>query len=313
MDEQKTVPINPQVQLRTKDFLVSRAQKTLNAPPFLALALELSHLADTQNALQALVRAGFTPQTLLQKFPNVTAWAICATLLENYGKGTQEIWPLIGRLFGKVPSLPARTEIVDSFKSVCRKIGLVTDGFDRNVDVFLIHVGVARGQLGHVAKAFLQQEAANGLPSSDDVVQLNRWEDDAVLTFLPIRLIRFRRTQRPRRFDVWSGQHTRASHTGGVWVRREQKAGPVNLTANSSKGLRASTRIANGTRVAVQNGRSPAGSNKSVGHSHWLVSQIKIANVRQEAKKRQKGPWIVLISAVKHGQYKLNAAGKVPA
>ena len=186
MIDDPKAPMDPQVLLRTKDFLVSRTQKTLNAPPFLALALELSHLADTQNALQALVRVGFTPQKLLQKFPNVTAWAICATLLENYGKGTQEIWPLIGRLFGKEASLPARTEIVDSFKSVCRKIGLVTDGFDRNVDVFLIHVGVARGQLGHVAKAFLQQEAANGLPSSDDVVQLNRWEDDAVLTFLPM-------------------------------------------------------------------------------------------------------------------------------
>ncbi|KKN74396.1 hypothetical protein LCGC14_0391040 [marine sediment metagenome] len=186
MNEQKAAPNDPQVLLRTKDFLVSRTQKTLNAPPFLALAIELGHLPDTRIALQALVKTGFTPQKLLQKFPNVTAWAICASLLENYGQGTQEIWPLIGRLFGKDPSLAARTEIVDSFKSVCRKIGLVTDGFDRNVDVFLIHVGVARGQLGHVAKAFLQQEAANGLPSSDDVVQLNRWEDDAVLTFLPV-------------------------------------------------------------------------------------------------------------------------------
>ena len=34
-----------------------------------------------------------------------------------------------------------------------------------------------------------------------------------------------------------------------------KKVGPVNLAANSSKGLRASTRIANGTRVALQNGR----------------------------------------------------------
>ncbi|NOX41227.1 MAG: hypothetical protein GXP05_12160 [Alphaproteobacteria bacterium] len=186
MNEQETTPKDPQVLLRGKDFLVNRAQKSLNAPPFLALALELDHLAGTQSAIQALVRIGYSPQKLLRKFPNVTAWAICATLLADYGKGTQEVWPLIGRLFGKNPSLSERTEIVNSFKSVCRKIGLVTDGFDRNVDVFLIHVGVARGQLGHVAKAFLQQEAANGLPSSDDVVQLNRWEDDAVLTFLPI-------------------------------------------------------------------------------------------------------------------------------
>jgi hypothetical protein len=51
------------------------------------------------------------------------------------------------------------------------------------------------------------------------------------------------------------GKYTRASRTGGVAVRAEKRAGPINLTANSSKGLRASTRIANGTRVALQNGR----------------------------------------------------------
>ena len=51
------------------------------------------------------------------------------------------------------------------------------------------------------------------------------------------------------------GKYTRASRTGGVSLRAEKKVGAVNLTANSSKGLRASTRIANGTRVALQNGR----------------------------------------------------------
>jgi hypothetical protein len=51
MSEQKAAPIDPQVLLRTKDFLVSRTQKTLNAPPFLALAIELSHLPDTRIAL----------------------------------------------------------------------------------------------------------------------------------------------------------------------------------------------------------------------------------------------------------------------
>lgn len=51
------------------------------------------------------------------------------------------------------------------------------------------------------------------------------------------------------------GKYIRASRTGGVSLRAEEKVGAVNLTANSSKGLRASTRIANGTRVALQNGR----------------------------------------------------------
>jgi len=51
------------------------------------------------------------------------------------------------------------------------------------------------------------------------------------------------------------GKYTRASRTGGVAVRAQEKVGPVNLTANSSAGLRASTRIANGARIALQNGR----------------------------------------------------------
>jgi len=51
------------------------------------------------------------------------------------------------------------------------------------------------------------------------------------------------------------GKYTRVSRTGGLSVRGEKKVGPVNLTANSSKGLRASTRIANGTRVALKSGR----------------------------------------------------------
>ena len=51
------------------------------------------------------------------------------------------------------------------------------------------------------------------------------------------------------------GKHIRASRTGGVSLRAENKIGKVNLTANTSKGVRASTRIANGTRIAFQNSR----------------------------------------------------------
>jgi hypothetical protein len=51
------------------------------------------------------------------------------------------------------------------------------------------------------------------------------------------------------------GKHTRASRTGGLSVRAEKKVGPVNATANTSKGIRFSSRVANGTRVALQNGK----------------------------------------------------------
>jgi hypothetical protein len=51
------------------------------------------------------------------------------------------------------------------------------------------------------------------------------------------------------------GKHMRASRTGGIAVRAQKKHGPVTLTANSSRGVRASARIANGVRVALQNSR----------------------------------------------------------
>jgi hypothetical protein len=51
------------------------------------------------------------------------------------------------------------------------------------------------------------------------------------------------------------GEHIRASRTGGVAGRIEKKLGPVNATANTSKGVRLSTRVARGTHVALQRGR----------------------------------------------------------
>ncbi|MCP2671473.1 hypothetical protein NHF40_11105 [Maricaulaceae bacterium EIL42A08] len=50
-------------------------------------------------------------------------------------------------------------------------------------------------------------------------------------------------------------KHVRASRTGGVAARVEKKIGPVNATANTSKGIRLSTRVARGTHVALQSGR----------------------------------------------------------
>ena len=50
-------------------------------------------------------------------------------------------------------------------------------------------------------------------------------------------------------------KHIRASRTGGVAARAEKKIGDVNLTVNTAKGVRINTRIAKGTRAAMQNGR----------------------------------------------------------
>lgn len=47
----------------------------------------------------------------------------------------------------------------------------------------------------------------------------------------------------------------RASRTGGVAFRGSTKLGPVSVTANTQKGVRASVPVAKGARIAVQNGR----------------------------------------------------------
>ena len=80
------------------------------------------------------------------------------------------------------------------------------------------------------------------------------------------------------------GKYTRASRTGGVAVRAEEKVGPVNLTANSSKGLRASTRVANGTRMALQNGRFQLISRWRAGPLGFNLSKTGVsASVKNKA------------------------------
>ena len=51
------------------------------------------------------------------------------------------------------------------------------------------------------------------------------------------------------------GKYLRASRTGGVSLRAQTKAAGLNVTGNTTHGIRVSTRITKGTNVAVQNGR----------------------------------------------------------
>lgn len=51
------------------------------------------------------------------------------------------------------------------------------------------------------------------------------------------------------------GKCTRASQTGGVALRAEKKLGFLNATANTSDEIRLSSRVAQGTRVALQNSK----------------------------------------------------------
>ncbi len=51
------------------------------------------------------------------------------------------------------------------------------------------------------------------------------------------------------------GKYLRASRTGGVSLRAQTKAAGLNVTGNTRRGIRLSTRVAKGTNVALQNGR----------------------------------------------------------
>ena len=104
------------------------------------------------------------------------------------------------------------------------------------------------------------------------------------------------------------GKHLRISRTGGVALRVGKKVGPVNLTANTSKGVRASTRITKGMHIALQNSRvqligrwrtGPLGFNLSkrgvsasvnnkVGSFNFLkpnYSSFKLAGIHLRGKK----------------------------
>ncbi|MFW5783249.1 MAG: DNA-binding protein, partial [Spirochaetota bacterium] len=51
------------------------------------------------------------------------------------------------------------------------------------------------------------------------------------------------------------GKYLRASRTGGVSLRAQTKAAGLNVTANTKRGIRVSTRIARRTNIGLQNGR----------------------------------------------------------
>ncbi len=166
--------------LRRLDFLVKRSQLSADAPPFLGLALEADQLHKAQTALRAL--ADWRLPKLFEVFGYVSSWAICAFLSEHYGEeGDPRVWPYIEDLFGRdLSSQEVRCAVFREFVKRCRKLGLASDGFERPVQAFQIHAGVSRTQLHHLARAFIAQERSLGLPDSDDIVKLNRWEDDAL-------------------------------------------------------------------------------------------------------------------------------------
>ena len=171
----------------TADFLINRRRQEAEAPPFIGLIPldETARERAIQRTRQFLGGRAEKLQALFRQFPSLAAWLVTHSLSEGYGDAGHAVYPHIADTLGiPLDTQPQRNVLFNAFCGVCDRFGLPTRGFDRQVDVYLLHTGVSQAQLPHIIDAFLRQEAAFGPPPVETTVLLNRWEDDA-LDFLP--------------------------------------------------------------------------------------------------------------------------------
>lgn len=184
---------------RTTDFLLSRSFNAQNSPPFIGLAplgqkFQIGALEKTRVFLGGSVSR--LPK-LFQSFPYVAAWCVTQALSGSYGEADHGIYRHIEEVLGiSLETQQSRRMLFDGFCQVCDKLGLPSQGFERMVDVYLLHAGVPVAQLPTIIEAFLRQEAAFGQPPIESTVLLNRWEDDS-LEFVHPSIIT------PRRAILW--------------------------------------------------------------------------------------------------------------
>lgn len=127
----------------------------------------------------------------------MSAWCVTQALSEDYGDKDQAVYRHIEDALGvSLSDQLHRRCLYKSFCVVCEKLGLPTRGFNRMVDVYLLHAGVPMPLLPTLIRGFLRQEAAFGPPPGESTVMLNRWEDDS-LEFLPQTVVT------PRRAILW--------------------------------------------------------------------------------------------------------------
>lgn len=172
---------------RTADFLIKSRLQAAGAPPFIGL-IPLDNTARERaiaRTRQFLGGRSDSLQELFRQFPNLAAWLVTSSLSEGYGEDGHAVYSHIADTLGiPLDTQSQRFILFNAFCSVCERLGLPTRGFDRQVDVYLLHAGVSQAQLPHLIDAFLRQEAAFGPPPVETTALLNGWEDDA-LYFLP--------------------------------------------------------------------------------------------------------------------------------
>lgn len=168
---------------RTTDFLLSQSLRSQNSPPFIGLVpLKSTFQEGAVEKTRAFLggSASRLPK-LFQSFPYVAAWCVTHALSDAYGEADHGIYRHIEEVLGiSLETQQSRHMLFEGFCHVCDKLGLPSRGFDRMVDVYLLHAGVPVAQLPTIIEAFLRQEAAFGPPPVESTVLLNRWEDDSL-------------------------------------------------------------------------------------------------------------------------------------
>ena len=181
--------------LRARDLMVRRALQQPGAPPVVGLV----ELEDPKRVVAAVVRfvGGHAQRfkTAFEWYPYVTTWAIATVVRQSYrAEANYAVYKPIADWFAiALPQNgPGQKALRKGFGVLCRRIGVTTAKYGRQVDVYLAQAGVPEGMLSHLAAAFLRQERHFGPAPTDDTEALNHWEKDS-LHLLPPGVVTPRR------------------------------------------------------------------------------------------------------------------------
>lgn len=173
--------------LRARDFAVHSALRQPGAPPVVGLV----ELDNPERVVAAVVRfvAGHVNRLDIAfgSYPYVTCWAVATIVRQSYSaEENYAVYKPIEKRFAiALPQNgPGQKALRNGFDSLCKRIGVTTAEYGRQVDIYLAQAGVPEGMLSHLAAAFLRQERHFGPVPTDNTEALNHWEDDA-LNLLP--------------------------------------------------------------------------------------------------------------------------------
>lgn len=184
---------------KVANFMLYQQLKLPNVPPFIGLlALPEKHRTTAIECAQ--IYLGGRPEKIpyfFREFGYLSGWLVTHTLNDNYGGEDHKVYRLIEDILGvSLDSQTSRRNLHQSFVRLCESLGLPSQGFDRMVDLYLLHAGVARAQLPHLVRAFRRQHDLFGAAPRDSTILLNRWEDDALDLLHPSIIT-------PRRAILW--------------------------------------------------------------------------------------------------------------